>query len=71
MLRCGIISWQSKLQPTVAGWTCTAEYQAENLAGKEALGLHKLTRNLGHPITGPANVYGDNTSAIALLTITT
>ena len=61
------ISWQSKLQPTVAGSTCKAEYRAANSAEKEAHWLRKLMRHLASPIIRPSTIYGDNTSAIALL----
>ena len=63
----GPVSWQSKLQPTPAGSTSEAEYQAANAGGKEALWLRKVLRDLGRPALGPVIVQCDNTCAIALM----
>ena len=56
---------QSKLQPSAAAHACGAEYPAVNLGDKEALCRHKLMRDVGSPIGGPATVNGDKTPAIA------
>ena len=63
----GPVSWQSKLQPTPAGSTSEAEYQAANAGGREALWLRKVLRNFGMTICGPVVMQCDNTSAIALM----
>lgn len=62
----GIISWSSKLQPTVALSTTEAEYMAAAGAIKEALWLRTLFKELGMNI-GTVNIFADNQSAIKLL----
>jgi hypothetical protein len=46
----GAISWQSRLQPTVATSTVEAEYIACAAAVKEALWLRTLLHDLGYPV---------------------
>jgi hypothetical protein len=65
LLNGGAISWQSKLQPTVAVSTAEAEYMAAAAAVKEALWLRKLFTSLGY--TTSIRIFADNQSAIKLL----
>jgi hypothetical protein len=65
LLNGGAISWQSKLQPTVAVSTAEAEYMAATAAVKEALWLRKLFASLG--FTTSIRIFADNQSAIKLL----
>lgn len=66
MLNGGAISWQSKLQPTVAASTAEAEYMAAAAAVKEGLWLRKLLTDLGSSTTC-VKILADNQSAIKLL----
>jgi hypothetical protein len=66
MLNGGAISWQSKLQPTVAASTAEAEYMAAAAAVKEGLWLRKLLADLGSS-TACVKILADNQSAIKLL----
>ena len=63
----GPVSWQSKLQPTLANGTSKAEYQAAIAGAREALWLRKMLRDIGRPVVGPVAVQCDNTSAIAVV----
>lgn len=67
LLNGAAITWQSKLQPTVALSTTEAEYQAAAVGAREALWLRKLLPELGCELTGPINLLGDNQAALALL----
>jgi len=62
----GAVSWNSKLQATVAVSTTEAEYMAAAGAVKEALWLRKLMGDFGIPIK-TVKIYGDNQGAIKLL----
>ncbi len=53
------MSWNSKLQATVAVSTTEAKYMAAAGAVKEALWLRKLMRDFGMPIK-TVKIYGDN-----------
>jgi len=64
----GAISWQSRLQRTVAVSTMEAEYQAAALAVREALHLRQLLVVMGKCPQGPLAMRTDSTSALALLT---
>jgi hypothetical protein len=66
ILNGGVISWSSRLQPTVAASTTEAEYMAAAYAVKEALWLRKLMQDLSIPAE-TVSIYCDNQSAIALL----
>jgi hypothetical protein len=61
------VSWLSRLQHTVALSTTEAEYQAAAMAAKEALWLRNLLADMGLPLAGPLQMYGDNQSALALI----
>ena len=64
----GVISWQSKRQPTVALSSCEAEYMGQTQATKEAIWLRKLLSQLDESYEEPAAtvIFGDNQGAIAL-----
>lgn len=62
----GAVSWQSRLQPTVAVSTVEAEYMASVSATKEALWLTKLLRDLQYDV-GAVRVWGDNQGALKLI----
>ena len=62
----GVISWSSRLQPTVAASTTEAEYMAAASAVKEALWLRKLMMDLGKPVE-TLKIFCDNQAAITLL----
>jgi hypothetical protein len=62
----GAISWNSRLQPTVAVSTVEAEYMSAAAAVKEALWLGRLLAELGVSVQ-PLRVYCDNQGAIKLL----
>jgi hypothetical protein len=66
MMAGGAISWQSKLQPTVAQSTTEAEYIAASAAAREGVYLRHLLSDLGFEQQEPTIVYEDNTGAIAL-----
>ncbi len=66
MLVGAAISWQSRLQPTVAHSTTEAEYMASAAAAREALWLRKLLADLGVLGRGPTVLMGDNQGAILL-----
>jgi hypothetical protein len=63
----GAVTWQSRLQPTIARSTCEAEYMAAAAGCQEALWLRKVLRDIGHPPSSPTILYGDNKAALALL----
>jgi hypothetical protein len=62
----GVISWCSKLQPTVATSTCEAEYIAAAAATKEALWLRKLMSDFGVSVS-PVLIYSDNQGALSVI----
>jgi hypothetical protein len=65
LLAGAVISWQSRLQQTVAVSTAEAEYMASSSAVKEALWLRVLWQDLGFgQIEVP--IFGDNQAAIRL-----
>jgi len=62
----GVITWSSRLQPTVAASTTEAEYMAAASAVKEALWLRKLLPEFGIAVP-TVKVFCDNQAAIKLL----
>jgi hypothetical protein len=52
------VSWASTLQPTGVQSTTEAEYMASAAAPKEALGHHKLRRELRLSTEGPKKFVG-------------
>lgn len=65
ILNGGVISWNSKLQPTVAVSTVEAEYMAASATVKEALWLRMLLAELGYEI-GTVSIWCDNQGCIKL-----
>lgn len=61
----GAISWNSKLQPTVAISTTEAEYMALAAATQEAIWLQQFFTEFW-PTTKPFEIFCDNRSAISL-----
>jgi len=62
----GVISWNSKRQPTVALSTTEAEYMSASAAAREAVWLRALLEEVGFPQQQATTVYCDNSGAIAL-----
>ena len=61
------VTWQSRLQPTIARSTCEAEYMAAAAGCQEAQWLRKILRDIGHAPDSPTVLHGDNKAALALL----
>jgi hypothetical protein len=64
-----VISWSSKLQPTVALSTCEAEYIGQTNATKEAIWLRRLLNEIRPETANEPQatiIYCDNQGAIAL-----
>ena len=62
----GVVSWSSRLQPTVAVSTTEAEYMAAAFAVKEALWLRKLINDFNYPVD-TITIFADNQSALKIL----
>jgi hypothetical protein len=62
----GVVSWQSRLQQTVAVSTAEAEYMAAGSAVKEGLWLRKLIGDFGKEVR-VLSILCDNQAAITLL----
>lgn len=60
------ITWNSKLQPTVALSTSEAEYMAACAATQEAIHLRRLLGDLGFPQEGPTVILEDNMGCICM-----
>ncbi len=60
------ISWQSRLQPTVALSTTEAEYIALTAASQEAIWIRSLLREWGLTMNMPTTIWSDNTGAIQI-----
>jgi hypothetical protein len=61
------VSWQSRLQPTVATSTTEAEYMAAASMAREAVWLRKALMDLAALPLGPTRLKGDNQGAIILV----
>jgi hypothetical protein len=61
----GVISWQSKRQPTVALSSTEAEYMSASYAACEAAFLHQMLSELGYK-QSTVTLHCDNQSCIAL-----
>ena len=66
MLHGGVVSWMSKLQPTVALSTAEAETIAGVEAVKQIMHLRLFLRELNQEQLSPTTVWEDNNAAIAL-----
>jgi hypothetical protein len=62
----GAVTWKSKTQTSVALSTCEAEYMALCEAGREAVHLRYLLKDLGVSTANPTTIYEDNTGCIDL-----
>ena len=60
----GPVSWQSRMQTTVALSSMEAEYMADSAATKESLWLARLLEQLSMRVDLPITLYEDNKSAI-------
>ena len=63
----GAVTWQSRLQPTIARSKCESEYVAASAGCHEALWLRKVSRNIGRAPSSPTVLCGDYKAALALL----
>ena len=61
----GAISWQSKLQPTVATSTVHAETQGAATAIREGIWLTRALDDFSRPHVGPVTLHADNQGQIA------
>ena len=66
ILQGGLVSWMSKIQPTVATSTAEAETIAAVEAVKQIIHLRLLLDELGHEQREPTHLQEDNTATIAL-----
>ena len=66
LLNGGAVSWNSKLQPTVAASTCESEFMAAAYAAKEALWLRQLMAEFQGEVRS-VELRADNKGALALL----
>lgn len=62
-----LVSWQSKLQTTIANSTTEAEYQAACSAIKESLWIRNLIKQMLQPKTITVTILMDNQSALRLM----
>ena len=60
----GPVSWQSRLQSSVALSSMEAEYMAASAATQEAMWLNRLLQQLGFKTPRPTKIYEDNKAAI-------
>ena len=66
MVHGGVVSWASRLQPTVALSSVEAEYMCACAAAQEAVYLRRLLGNLGFGQKEATTIYADNQGSIAL-----
>jgi len=62
----GVISWNSKKQPTVALSSTEAEYRGVAITACEVVWLQKLLSDLGQSVDALVVIYCDNISSILL-----
>ena len=60
----GPVSWQSRLQSSVALSSMEAEYMAASAATQEAMWLNRLLQQLGFKTPRPTKIFEDNKAAI-------
>ena len=60
----GPVSWQSRIQTSVALSSMEAEYMAASAATQEAMWLNRLLHQLGFRTPRPTTIYEDNKAAI-------
>lgn len=67
LLRIGrsLVSFKSKLAPTVALSSCESEYVAACVAAQEAVFFRSVLEALGFPQSAPTKIFEDNQSCIA------
>ena len=63
----GLVSWKSKLLPTIALSTCEAEYMAAASAAQEAAYLVNVCQELHLPLHQPIRLFCDNQAALDLV----
>ncbi|EGD80334.1 hypothetical protein PTSG_13070 [Salpingoeca rosetta] len=61
-----LVSWSSRLQPTVALSTAEAEYMAVSAAAQDVVFLRQLLMDLDEPEAGATKMLTDNQAAIAI-----
>jgi hypothetical protein len=62
----GVVSWNSKKQPTVALSSTKAKYKGATIATCEIVWLQKLLLDLGQSMDAPFVIYCDNINNILL-----
>ena len=60
----GPVSWQSRMQTSVALSSMESEYMAASAAAQEAIWLNRLLEELGFRMPKPITIYEDNKAAI-------
>ena len=60
----GPVSWQSRMQTSVALSSMKSEYMAASAAAQEAIWLNRLLEEMGFHSTKPIILYEDNKAAI-------
>jgi hypothetical protein len=66
LLAGGAVSWEARLQPTVAASSTEAEYMAAFSAVQDAVHMRSLLADLGAKQGSPTLIYEDNRGAMAL-----
>jgi len=60
----GPVSWQSRMQPSVALSSMESEYMAASAAAQEAMWMNRLLQQLGFKTSKPITLFEDNKAAI-------
>ena len=60
----GPVSWQSRVQTSVALSSMESEYMAASAAAQEAIWLNRLLGDLGFKTSRPITIYEDNKATI-------